>query len=67
MATITETKEDGTTETTEQTVFPAYGILKYYNDSASSVLTVGHVKCILAGGPIKSKEGDYYLYYSTTH
>ena len=65
VATITETKEDGTTETTEQTVFPAYGILKYYNDSASSVLTVGHVKCILAGGPIKSKEGDYYLYYST--
>ena len=64
-ATITETQEDGTTKTTTQTVFPAYALLKYYNDSAPSVLTVGHVKCYLAGGPVKSKEGQYYLYYST--
>ena len=25
---------------------------------------VASVKCTLAGGPIKSKEGQYYLYYS---
>ena len=65
VATVTETKEDGTTKTTQQTVYPAYGLLKYYNDSGPSVLKVGEVVCILAGGPVKSKEGEYYLYYST--
>ena len=65
-ATITEVDEDGKETTTKQTVYPAYGLLKYYTKekSAPGVLKVAEVRCTLAGGPIKSKEGQYYLYYS---
>ena len=47
----------------------AYGVLKFYNDdtSSSSTLTLGDnsTKFIRAGKtPIKSPEGQYYLYYS---
>ena len=43
-----------------------YGMLKYYSDAdtAPSTLNAGNTKCNLAGGPVKSKEGAYYLYYS---
>lgn len=65
-AMITETDENGVEKTTKQTVYPAYGLLKYYSDatSAPGELKVADVKCTLAGGPVKSKEGQYYLYYS---
>ena len=64
-ATITVTDDDGNVTKKTQTVYPAYAILKYYSDdSPSSTLSVGNVKCTLAGGPVKSKEGQYYLYYS---
>ena len=57
----------------------AYGVLKYYSDKnnvlkyysdkdkdkAPTKLTSGSTACILAGGPVKSKEGKYFLYYST--
>ena len=45
----------------------AYGVLKYYSTAktAPSNLTAGSTKCSLAGGPVKSSEGNYYLYYST--
>ena len=44
----------------------AYGLLKYYteSDNAPSTLNTGSVKSILAGGPVLSKEGKYFLYYS---
>ena len=47
----------------------AYGVLKFYNDdtSSSSTLTLGDnsTKFIRAGKtPIRSPEGQYYLYYS---
>ena len=44
----------------------AYGVLKYYSDAktAPGTLNAGSTKCSLAGGPVKSKEGNYYLYYS---
>ena len=44
----------------------AYGVLKYYTDAAKapSTLSTGGTKCYLAGGPVKSKEGSYFLYYS---
>ena len=44
----------------------AYGILKYYSDAknASDTLNVGGTECTLAGGPIESPEGKYFLYYS---
>lgn len=67
-ATITEVDEETGKETTKkQTIYPSYGLLKYYNNagSAPATLTVGTVKCTLAGGPVKSKEGQYYLYYSS--
>ena len=66
-AMVTEKDEKtGEEKTTKQTVYPAYGLLKYYSDatSAPGELMVASVKCTLAGGPIKSKEGQYYLYYS---
>ncbi len=66
-AVITEKDEKtGEEKTTKQTVYPAYGLLKYYSDatSAPASLSVAEVKCTLAGGPVKSKEGQYYLYYS---
>ena len=65
-ATITEKDENGVETTSKQTVYPAYGLLKYYSNasSAPATLKVAEVKCTLAGGPIKSKEGQYYLYYS---
>lgn len=46
---------------------PVYGILKYYTDASSSpsTLNVGATQCKLAGGPVVSPEGKYYLYYST--
>ena len=63
---ITTKNDDGTEKTTKQTVYPVYGLLKYYtNSSAPGTLSVGDVKCLKAGGPVKSKEGSYYLYYST--
>ncbi|WP_407386035.1 hypothetical protein [Ruminococcus sp.] len=45
----------------------AYGVLKYYSDAESGPATLnsGSTKCIRAGGPVKSKEGNYFLYYST--
>ena len=44
-----------------------YGVLKYYTDekTASDTLNTGSTKNILAGGPVKSPEGNYFLYYST--
>ena len=45
----------------------AYGVLKYYTDNgktASSTLNCGGTVCNLAGGPVNSPEGKYYLYYS---
>ena len=66
-AMITETDETtGATTTKKQTVYPAYGLLKYYTkaSSAPATLKVADVSCTLAGGPVKSKEGQYYLYYS---
>ena len=44
----------------------AYGLLKYYTGAAKapSTLSTGGTKCYLAGGPVKSKEGSYFLYYS---
>ena len=44
----------------------AYGLLKLYSDdeSSSSTLNVGATKCYLAGGPVQSPEGSYYLYYT---
>lgn len=44
----------------------AYGMLKYYADSESApdTLNCGSTKCQLAGGPVNSPEGKYYLYYS---
>ena len=45
----------------------AYGLLKYYtnNDVAPEELNTGSTKCIRAGGPVRSPEGKYFLYYST--
>ena len=45
----------------------AYGVLKYYSDAetAPATLNSGSTKCIRAGGPVRSKEGNYFLYYST--
>ena len=62
-----ETKDDGTEEEITQTVYPTYAILKYYlaSGEAPDTLHVGSVTCYLAGGPVKSREGTYYLYYST--
>lgn len=44
-----------------------YNLLKYYTDatSAPDTLKVGSTGTILAGGPVDSSEGKYYLYYST--
>ena len=48
-----------------------YGMLKYYTDAktGSDNLTCGGEKgsteCTLAGGPVDSAEGKYYLYYTT--
>ena len=44
----------------------AYGLLKLYSDDeiASSTLNAGSTKCYLAGGPVKSSEGSYFLYYT---
>lgn len=66
-ATVTEKQEDGTEKTSKVNVSPVYGVLKYYTneDSAPGVLSVGDVKCTKAGGPVKSKEGSYFVYYST--
>ena len=66
-ATVTEKDEDGNEKTVTKNVSPAYGVLKYYtdDDSAPSTLAVGDVKCIKAGGPVRSEEGKYFIYYST--
>ena len=65
-ATITKKADDGSEKTTTQTVYPVYTLLKYYTDSsAPETLSVAEVSCNQAGGPIRSKEGTYYLYYST--
>ena len=45
-----------------------YAVMKYYKDgdaNAPETLNVGGTNCILAGGPVKSSEGQYYLYFST--
>ncbi len=65
--TIESEQEDGTIKTTDKNVCPAFALLKYYTDSktASPTLAVGNVNCLLAGGPVQSKEGQYYLFYST--
>ena len=44
----------------------AYGVLKYYTDAATApeTLSTGGTKCYRAGGPVKSREGSYFLYYS---
>ena len=43
-----------------------YGVMKYYtkDENASSTLNVGGTECKLAGGPVKSKEGSYFIYYT---
>ncbi len=64
--TVTEKQQDGTEKAVTKTVYPAYTLLKYYtNEKGPSTLNVGDVTCYLSGGPIKSQEGTYYLYYST--
>ncbi|MBP0973283.1 MAG: hypothetical protein J5851_05185, partial [Oscillospiraceae bacterium] len=45
-----------------------YAVMKYYRDDNSNgpkTLNVGGTSCTLAGGPVQSPEGQYYLYYST--
>ena len=44
-----------------------YGLLKYYTSAATgpSTLDVGGTGTTLAGGPVDSPEGRYFLYYST--
>ena len=65
-ANITETDSSGKKTTKSAMVYPAYALLKYYtNDSGPESLRVGNVNCQLAGGPVNSREGRYYLYYST--
>ena len=68
--TVTKVNEKtGKEETVKQKVYPAYGILKYYTDgTAPETLHVANVAMSLCGdktNPIVSKEGKYYLYYST--
>ena len=50
---------------TNDTKNVAYSLLKFYSDddTASSTLTTGASKFYLAGGPVRSSEGQYYLYY----
>ena len=45
----------------------ARGLLKYYTNEQkpSPTLSVGGTECHLAGGPVNSPEGSYFLYYST--
>ena len=45
----------------------AYGMVKYYTDAktAPDTLNCGSTECKLAGGPVNSSEGKYFLYYST--
>ena len=42
-------------------------MLKYYtsSDKAPGKLNCDGTECICAGGPVNSKEGKYYIYYST--
>ena len=44
-----------------------YGMVKYYTDAEtpSSTLNLGDTETKLAGGPVNSPEGRYFLYYST--
>ena len=65
-ATFTVKDKDGSEIEKSRTVYPAYAMLKYYTDdnSPSETLNVADVKCQLAGGPVNSSEGQYYLYYS---
>lgn len=51
----------------EATASAAYGVLKYYSnaDNAPAKLNCDGTDCILAGGPVDSPEGKYFLYYST--
>ena len=67
-AVFKKTNEDGSTTSYDGIVYPVYALLKYYNDdsTAPSTLQVGSDTVLnYAGGPVKSKEGQYYLYYST--
>ena len=52
---------------TSDSIGAAYGMLKYYSNQnkALAKLTAGSTACFRAGGPVKSKEGNYFLYYST--
>lgn len=44
-----------------------YGMVKYYTNKETppSTLNVGSTETVLVGGPVDSKEGRYFLYYST--
>ena len=54
------------TNNAQGSAVPVYAMLKYYTDETGpATLSVGNVKCRLAGGPVESKEGKYYLYYSS--
>ncbi|MCR4646308.1 MAG: hypothetical protein K5695_13025 [Oscillospiraceae bacterium] len=43
---------------------PVRTLMKYFSATAPKTLTVGDTQVSLAGGPIVSTEGSYYLYYS---
>lgn len=66
-ATFSITNEDGSVTQREGVVNPVYALMKYYTDDASAPasLSVGDTMLTLAGGPVNSKEGRYYVYYST--
>ena len=55
------------TATSGGTATAAYGVVKYYTDAknAPGTLNCSGTECTFAGGPVKSKEGRYFLYYST--
>ena len=55
------------TANSEGTATAAYGVVKYYTDAekAPGTLECNGTNCDFAGGPVNSKEGRYFLYYST--
>lgn len=59
--------KNGNVTPTPGMVYPVYALMKYYTDDKSSpdTLHVGNTILNLAGGPVKSKEGQYFVYYST--
>ncbi|MCR4926791.1 MAG: hypothetical protein K5927_02335, partial [Lachnospiraceae bacterium] len=58
---------NGVTKDQEISVCPTYGVLKYYTDNEQppTTLNVQNVAMTLGGGPVKSKEGMYFVYYSS--